>query len=80
VRIEANRTSGRACLGSKGQLVGCADVKAKATEDADELGARIATAMMEEVFAPRVDLTQADVGSLDGGNLVGRDALKTLFE
>jgi len=34
----------------------------------------------EKAFAPRIDMGQTDINSLDGTNLVRDDALKTLFD
>ncbi len=77
VRIAATSTSGRACLvGAGGAVLGCGEAGARSGDDADALARRIAAAFHSSVFAPRVDLTQADVGSLDGSNRVSRDPLE----
>lgn len=82
VSVEADATGGHACLGSgEGQVIVCsADIRARTTEAAPDLAARIARQFLQEAFAPRVDMTQADVNSLDGTNIMTRDALQTLFE
>lgn len=77
LRIDATSGSGRACLvGAGGSVLGCGEAGARGADDADALARRIAAAFHGQVFAPRVDLTQADVGSLDGSNRVGRDPLE----
>ncbi len=77
VRIEATSRSGRACLvGAGGAVLGCGAAGARRGDDPDALARRVAAAFHGEVFAPRIDLTQADVGSLDGSNRVGRDPLE----
>ena len=77
MRIDATRATGRACLvGAGGTVLGCGEAGARSGDDADALARRIAAAFHGQVFAPRVDLTQADVGSLDGSNRVGRDPLE----
>ena len=77
VQIAATNTSGRVCLvGAGGAVLGCGEAGARSGDDADALARRIAAAFHGQVFAPRVDLTQADVGSLDGSNRVGRDPLE----
>ena len=77
VRIEATVASGRACLvGAGGAVLGCGTAGARRGDDADALARRIAAAFHGEVFAPRIELTQADVGSLDGSNRVSRDPLE----
>lgn len=73
VRVEATGASGRACLVDvRGAVLGCGEARARRGEDSDALARRIAAAFHGRVFAPRVDLTQADVGSLDGSNRVSR--------
>jgi hypothetical protein len=88
LRIETNADGPQACLvgPSLGEL-GCGTVTEPpqaATAPGDEEGGadreervavRIADDFHRRVFAPRVDLSQADIGSLDGANRGGRDAL-----
>jgi tetratricopeptide (TPR) repeat protein len=77
VSIEANGSSGRACLvGADGSVLGCGEAGASPGDDSSALARRIAAAFHSRVFAPRVDLTQADVGSLDGSSRVSRDPLE----
>jgi hypothetical protein len=40
--------------------------------------ARAARQAQERLFAPRIDLSQADIGSLDGSNRVARDPMEGL--
>lgn len=63
-----------ACLvGGGAQTLACARVVAQAGEDDDARGARLAAALHEEAFAPRADLSQADIRSLDGSTTAGRE-------
>ena len=56
-----------ACLsGPQGEVFGCARVTPRSGEDVDELAGRLSGEFHAEVFAPRIDLTQADIRSLDG--------------
>jgi hypothetical protein len=79
--VRADRASSRVCLsGGDGQVIACAESQAKRTESGDGFAARAAQEALTQLFAPRVDLTQMDINSLDGQNLSGRDALQTVFE
>ncbi|HEX7480014.1 MAG TPA: tetratricopeptide repeat protein [Polyangiales bacterium] len=81
LRIEADATSGSACLVGRDQsAIACGRATAKATDDARTLAAAIARDFQSRAFAPRVDMTQSDINSLDGTNLVKDDALQTLFD
>lgn len=76
IRIDADATGGEACLlGPTDAVIGCGSATRDADEDEDALVAKVTRALHEEAFAPRVALTSADINSLDGTNLVGRDAL-----
>jgi tetratricopeptide (TPR) repeat protein len=56
-----------ACLsGSQGEVFGCARATPRAGDDDATLAARVAAEFHAELFAPRIDLTQADIRSLDG--------------
>lgn len=80
VSVEANATGGKACLGGgQGQVIACIEAVARSTDDAHTLAARIAEKFLDRAFVPPIDLTQSDVNSLDGTNLVDRDALETLL-
>ncbi len=79
VRVES--LSARVCLTSDGgDLISCADTESYAGEDPEVLAARAAADTFEQMFSPRIDLTQIDINSLDGGNLAGRGTLDTLFD
>lgn len=81
LRVEADRSSGSACLvGTDGSAIGCGRAVAQAQDDAHALAARIVRDFHAKLFAPRMDMTQTDVNSLDGTNLVKDDALQTLFD
>lgn len=72
LQVEGDDVAGGACLsGPGGAIVGCARVTARAGEDADAVARRLAHELHEELFAPRLDLTQADLRSLDGSPTVG---------
>lgn len=81
LEVRGDRSSARVCLsGDRGQVISCAETQAKRSEDASEFAARAALEAMAQLFAPRVDLTQMDINSLDGQNLSGRNALETVFD
>jgi tetratricopeptide (TPR) repeat protein len=81
LRVQADRSTGSACLiGSDGSEISCGRASAKANEDSAMLTANIVKDFHEKVFAPRIDMGQADINSLDGTNLMHDDALKTLFD
>jgi tetratricopeptide (TPR) repeat protein len=65
--VDGDRGEGNACLlGPGGNRFGCARVTARAGEDLESLAARLAEELHVAAFAPRLDLTQADLRSLDG--------------
>ncbi|MFW5925246.1 MAG: hypothetical protein ACOC9O_00855 [Myxococcota bacterium] len=81
LQVEASAAGGRVCLMGEGrQLLGCGEAEARRDDDVDALAARIVRAFHADVFAPRVDLSQADINSLDGSNRVSRDPLETVFD
>jgi hypothetical protein len=81
LRVDANHTGGTACLFSRDQsTLGCGRVTAIATDDAGTIAAKLVRDFHEKVFAPRIDMSQSDINSLDGTNLVRDDALRTLFD
>ena len=81
VEVRGDRSRARICLRDGGGAeLGCAEADASAEgEDADELAARLVRDFHQQAFAPRVDLSQSDVSSLDGSNRVSRDPLRTMF-
>jgi tetratricopeptide (TPR) repeat protein len=75
-RVEVSEAGGaaRACLGGAGGVVvRCAEVAPDANEAPDATARRLAAAFHREVFAPRVDLSQADLRALDGSNTVAAE-------
>jgi hypothetical protein len=81
VRIQANAGGGSACLlGTAGNVLGCGEAKPKANEDVAALVRKLVASFHEQVFAPHMDLSQADINSLDGSNTVDRSVLKTLLD
>jgi hypothetical protein len=81
VQVDVDAGGGRVCLLGEGrQVLGCGEARVQAGDDADAVAARLVQAFHEEVFAPRVDMSQADIHSLDGSHRVSRDPLRTLFD
>jgi hypothetical protein len=81
LRVTGDETAVRVCLaGDKAQLLACADVKRKSAEDEGDFSRRAAKEALDQLFAPKVDLSQSDINSLDGQNLSGRDALESVFD
>jgi len=91
--VQADRASARVCLAStQGQMISCAEVDA--VQAAKEAGKEpdgkpkplppwpehVAREALRQLFSPRVDLSQTDINSLDGQNLSGRDALRSVLE
>lgn len=68
VQVEATDRDGTACLiGPRGTRLSCAQVTARAgDESSDDVARRLAEEFHRQAFAPRLDLTQADLQSLDG--------------
>ncbi len=72
VAVSGDATSGSACLfGPRGTRWSCAQVKLRAGEDSSDLARRLAAEFHSAAFAPRLDLTQADIRSLDGSPTAG---------
>ena len=81
LRIQADAGGGTACLlGAADNVLGCGEAKSKANEDLDTLVRNIVASFHDNVFAPRMDLSQSDINSLDGSNVVDKNSLKTLFD
>jgi tetratricopeptide (TPR) repeat protein len=80
LRIEAEPLRARVCLlGAQNQLVGCAETESHSGEARREHASRAAAAAQEELFAPRIDLSQIDINSLDGSTQTRRGDLDTLL-
>ena len=77
VRIEATASSGRVCLnGSAGTVLDCGSATPEPADSPAKLAQRIVDAFHARVFAPRIDLSQSDISSLDGSNRVARDPME----
>jgi tetratricopeptide (TPR) repeat protein len=80
LRVQADHTGGSACLlGSRGEVFGCSQTRADNRDSASALARRISRDFHAKLFTFPVDVSRADINSLDGSNLVGRDTLRTLF-
>lgn len=76
VRVEADATRGKACLlGPSDDVLGCGEATRDADEDTDGLVHKVVRSLHDELFAPRLSLTRADINSIDRSNLIGRRAL-----
>lgn len=72
VEVEAGAEVARACLlGPRGTRFACAEVTPRAGDDDGDLERRLAAKFHQVAFAPRLDLTQADLQSLDGSPTAG---------
>lgn len=72
IQIEAVEEVATACLeGPQGARLTCVEVRPRAGENVSERARRLARELHVEAFAPRLDLTQADLRSLDGSPTVG---------
>ncbi|MEO0325022.1 MAG: hypothetical protein AAF447_18825, partial [Myxococcota bacterium] len=79
--VDATAAGGRVCLrdGAGGEL-GCAEVQPTTDDDVDSLAARLADEAQRVLFTPAIDLSQADIGSLDGSTQSRRGALDDLLD
>ena len=81
VRVTADPTGGEVCLlGPSGSVLGCGDAQPERQEAPSDFAARLADRFHRRAFAPRVDLSVADVNSLDGSNTSDRDALDEVLD
>jgi tetratricopeptide (TPR) repeat protein len=72
LRIEPAGGGWLACLhGPHGALLHCAEASRGEAESDREVASRLVGRLHEGAFAPRVDLTQADLRSLDGSTVAG---------
>ncbi|MEM1416163.1 MAG: hypothetical protein AAGH15_14745 [Myxococcota bacterium] len=79
--VNATAAGGTVCLrGGDGSELACAEVRPTTDDDPASLAARLAAEAHRVLFAPAIDLTQADIGSLDGTNVRRRGDLDTLLE
>lgn len=67
LQVTGDEKSAMSCLlGPRGSRLSCAQVTVRAGEDRDALTRRLVEEQHVAAFAPRLDLTQADLRSLDG--------------
>jgi tetratricopeptide (TPR) repeat protein len=79
--VRANGPTARVCLSAaQGAVINCAEITVRDKQPGQSHAQHIAQEALRQLFAPRIDLSQMDINSLDGQNLSGRDALKTMFE
>ncbi len=72
VEVDSDGAGGRACLlGPEDSVLSCAEVRPRAGDTADSLPRRLAAELHRMAFAPRVDLTQSDLDTLDGSPTAG---------
>jgi tetratricopeptide (TPR) repeat protein len=72
VRVTGTERELRICLqGRGGRRYGCAEVDLRGVKKEDEQVARAVDAFHTKVFAPKIDLTQRDINSLDGSAVRG---------
>jgi tetratricopeptide (TPR) repeat protein len=72
IRIDGDAAAGSACLlGPQREVIVCASVTPRAGEGPADAARRLVAELHEQAFAPRVDLTQADLRSLDGSTTTG---------
>jgi hypothetical protein len=71
----------RACLaGPGGRTYACASIDPRPGESERDVASRLALEFHERVFAPRLDLSQADLNSLDGSPTAGGSRGERRFE
>lgn len=81
IDVDASNVHGRACLtSSTGAVLGCGEIDPEADEAPDEFAARLARALIETAFAPRIDMSQTDAAGLDGSNVTAQGGLRTLLD
>lgn len=80
-QVDVRAAGGRVCLlGGAGRVFGCGEVSVDHdADDLDVLAQRVVDAFHDDVFAPRVDMSQAEINSLDGSGQGTRNPLETLF-
>jgi tetratricopeptide (TPR) repeat protein len=75
VQVQSAGAGAQACLvGPNGENLGCGGVaRSAAGSDMSTLAEQVCRGFHDQVFAARVDLTQADLRSLDGSTTVARE-------
>ncbi len=72
LRVEDSGESANACLfGINDERLVCVEVSPRAGEDIVDRARRLAAELHRRAFAPKVDLTQSDLQSLDGSPTAG---------
>ncbi len=79
LNIDARANHAELCLRHEGTTFGCTEASAETNESPAEFAARASAEFHRDAFAPRVDLSQGDIGSLDGSNRVTRDPLEDML-
>ncbi len=80
VRVEADASGGSACLlGAGGARLGCAEERPRKGDSPETLAARLAAAFHRQAFTPSIDLSSAEINSLDGSNRAARGSLEHLL-
>jgi tetratricopeptide (TPR) repeat protein len=81
IDVEPADAHGRACMTtSTGAVLGCGELDREGAETADEFAARLARALIETAFAPRIDMSQTDAAGLDGSNVTAQGGLRSLLD
>ena len=81
VAISANELNAQVCLrDTQGQSWGCGRVVRQGKESRRDFVQKVIDDFHRAVFEPRVDLSQADIRSLDGTNRSVRNPLQPLFK
>lgn len=85
VRVEGDSQSGAAfLLNPSGAVLASAQVTPRAGDTVETLGRRLAQELHEKAFAPKLDLTQADLRTLDGSPTAGggrsRERLRSVLD
>ncbi|MBX2869091.1 MAG: hypothetical protein KTR18_10465 [Acidiferrobacterales bacterium] len=66
IHIQTNEIQARACLlTTTGSVLGCGQAEETGTSSVDELANAVLRSFHQEVFSPRVDLSETDAKSLD---------------
>jgi hypothetical protein len=72
LRIESDGSSATACLlGLKEERLSCVEVSPRAGEGIRDRARRLVAELHRQAFAPKIDLTQSDLQSLDGSPTAG---------
>jgi tetratricopeptide (TPR) repeat protein len=80
-QLEHRPASARLCVRTpKGDVLGCSELQQKSSESSAAFATRLVAQFQRELFAPRLDVSQADIHSLDGTNRTGRNPLDALQE